>query len=280
MFEEFYEKYEPQEQEAIVLIRNCLGAGYNSSGDFWEMLAVSLGMVFCDTGKADLREGRLNWPLTKEEMNTDRGWGRFQKGQICRIKMRKLQDAFVPAQTSPEQFNSWAVLEVMELAASCPQLETVWEEYQKPVTIADGQLGALKLNREFGQLEGSILWNGVEISLFLEIDPEERSSWDTACSAAQQLVTNSEHWDRTMREFAAAKLTQLAGEWQAEDDESESAVPITQERFAARITLTELSVTSEGEFTAYYDDDDLFWGHAIEVCGSLDEGCTSADITG
>lgn len=34
MFEAFYEKYAPEEQEVVALIRNCIGGGYNNKGDF------------------------------------------------------------------------------------------------------------------------------------------------------------------------------------------------------------------------------------------------------
>ena len=44
MFEAFYEKYAPEEQEVVALIRNCIGGGYNNKGDFWEMTAISLGL--------------------------------------------------------------------------------------------------------------------------------------------------------------------------------------------------------------------------------------------
>ena len=36
----------------------------------------------------------------------------------------------------------------------------------------------------------------------------------------------------------------------------------------------------EGDFTAYFDDDDMFWGHTVEVCGSLENGIESANIAG
>ena len=32
MFEEFYEMYEPEEQEVIALINRCIGGGYNWKG--------------------------------------------------------------------------------------------------------------------------------------------------------------------------------------------------------------------------------------------------------
>lgn len=276
MFEEFYQKYAPDEQEVIALIRGCIGAGHNNKGDFWNVTVISLGMVFCDTGKANLRQGRLEWP----EWDSGKGWKRFQAGQICRLKVRRLLDEFVPEHTTPEQFNSWAVIEVLEPSVSCPQLEAVWEEYRKPVTMEDEMLGTLELNRDFEQLDGEALWNGENVSLALEIDLEDEDTWDTVRGIARKLIADSESWDKSMREFAAKELTELANEWQASDDEGENTEPITEEVFAERIALSELSLTYEGDFTAYYDDDDLFWGHTIEVCGSLEHGIESADIAG
>ena len=69
MFEEFYEMYEPEEQEVVALINRCIGGGYNNRGNFWQMTVVTLGMVFCDTGKVSTKEERLDWPVTDEERN-------------------------------------------------------------------------------------------------------------------------------------------------------------------------------------------------------------------
>ena len=79
MFEEFYEMYEPEEQEVVALINRCIGGGYNNKGGFWQMTVVTLGMVFCDTGKVTTKEERLEWPVTDEERNSDKGWERFQR---------------------------------------------------------------------------------------------------------------------------------------------------------------------------------------------------------
>ena len=64
MFEEFYEMYEPEEQEVVALINRCIGGGFNWKGNFWEMTVVTLGMVFCNTGKVSTKEERLDWPVT------------------------------------------------------------------------------------------------------------------------------------------------------------------------------------------------------------------------
>ena len=279
MFEKFYERYAPEEKEVIVLIQHTLGAGYDNNG-FWDMTVISLGMVFCATCEVNIREGRLEWPVTEEEKNSERGWKRFEREQICRIKVRKLLDEYVPKHTTPEKFNSWAVTEVLEQSVSCPELEMVLEEYNKPVVIEDKVLGTLILNREFDMFETTFLWNGNEVSFMLEVNPESKSSWSRARTAAKKLVAEQETWDETMRKFAAKKLTALANDWLAEDVESKGAGPITEETFAKRIALSEISITSGGSFTAYYNDDDMFWGHAIEVHGSLKKGILDANIAG
>lgn len=280
MFEAFYEKYAPEEQEVLALIRNCSGGGYNNKGDFWEMTAISLGMVFCATGENDIREGRLKWPVTEEERNSEKGWGRFGKEQICRIRIRKLLDEYVPPHTTSEKFNCWAVTEVLEPSVSCTELEAVLEEYNKPVVIEDKVLGTLTLNREFNMFETNFSWNGKAVSLALEVNPESKSSWSRTRTAAKKLVAELEVWDKAMREFAAKKLTALANDWLAEDEANKDTELITEEVFAQRITLSELTITSGGSFTAYYNDDDMFWGHAVEVSGSLKKGITCTNLAG
>lgn len=92
MFEEFYGMYGPKEQEVVALIKRCIGGGYHNKGDFWGMTVVTLGMVFCDTGKASPKEERLEWPVTNEERDGERGWGRFRNEQICRLKIRRIKE--------------------------------------------------------------------------------------------------------------------------------------------------------------------------------------------
>ena len=68
-----------------------------------------------------------------------------------------------------------------------------------------------------------------------------------------------------------------------QDEESArdpETAPITEEEFAQRILLTEVSVSPGGRFTAYYNDDDMFWGHVVTVDGILKKGPIGADMQG
>lgn len=44
--------------------------------------------------------------------------------------------------------------------------------------------------------------------------------------------------------------------------------------------LTEFSVSPGGRFTAWYEDDDMFWGHVVTVDGTLKKGPVGADMQG
>ena len=264
MFEEFYEMYESKEQEVIALINRCIGGGFNWKGNFWEMTVVTLGIVFCDTGEVTTKEERLDWPVTEEERNSEKGWGRFEKEQICRLKIRRIS-------------------EIVNAHEDCPELQAVLDEYHKPVVIQDQVLGELTLDKDYDTFEGEIQWQEKNVLLSLEVNTESKPSWTRARGAAKKLLANCETWDKAMRELAAKNLTGLANDWLSQDEENPrnpETDPITEEEFARRISMTSLSVTSGGSFTAWFDCDEIFTDHAVTVYGSLKKGLKTANIEG
>ena len=179
MFEEFYEMYDPEEQEVVALINRCIGGGYNWKGKFWEMTVVTLGMVFCDTDKVSTKEERLEWPVTDEERNSEKGWGRFQSEQICRLKIRRMKEECaeqicrLKIRRMKEEcakdlvVRPWCISEIVNAHEDCPELGAVLEEYHKPVVIQDQVLGELTLDKDYGSFEGEIPWCGKDVSLSL-----------------------------------------------------------------------------------------------------------------
>ena len=279
MFENFYEMYEPEGKEVIALINRCIGGGYNSRGNFWKMTVVTLGMVFCDTGKISTKEERLDWPVSDEECNSDKGWGRFQREQICRLKIHRMKEEWAKGLV----VRPWCISQVVKAHEDCLELQAVLDEYHKPVVIQDQVLGELKLDRDFDAFEGEIHWCGKDVSLSLEVNVESKPSWTRARSTAKKLLADCETWDKAMRELAAKNLTELANNWLSQDEENSrnpETSPITCEEFVRRICMTSLSVTSGGSFTAWFDCDEMFTDHAVTVYGSLKKGVKTANIEG
>ena len=86
-----------------------------------------------------------------------------------------------------------------------------------------------------------------------------------------------------MRELAAKNLIGLANDWLSQDEENPrnpETDPITEEDLARRISMTSLSVTSGGSYTAFFDCDGMFTDHAVTVYGSLKKGLKDAHIEG
>lgn len=279
MFEEFYEMYEPEEQEVVALINRCIGGGYNNKGGFWEMTVVTLGMVFCDTGKISTKEERLEWPVTEEERNSEKGWKHFGNEQICRLKIRQMKEEWAQKLA----VRPWCISKVLKANEECPELQAVLDEYHKPVVIQDEVLGKLELDKDYGAFEGEIKWCGNDVRLSLEVNAESKPSWTRARSAAKKLLAGCETWDKAMRKLAARNLTGLANDWLAQDEEDPrdpETDPITEEELARRISLLNLTVTSGGSFTAYFDCDEMFTDHAVTVYGSLKKGVKDAHIEG
>ena len=271
MFEGFYEMYEPQEQEVVVLINRCIGGGYNWNGGFWEMTVVTLGLVFCDTGKVSTKEERLDWPVTDEERNGEKGWGRFQSEQICRLKIRRMKEEWAKDLV----VRPWCISEIVNAHEDCPELQAILEEYHKPVVIQDQVLGELTLDKDYDTFEGEIQWCGKDVSLSLEVNAESKPSWTRAAAPPKSCWPTVKPGTRPWRELAAKNLTELANNWLSQDEENPrnpETDPITEEEFARRISLTGLSVTSGGSFTAWFDCDEMFTDHAVTVYGSLKKG--------
>ena len=268
MFESFYQEYSPQEREIVVQLFPCIGISLNDHPDYCEMTIRSLGMMSCDTGEVDFREMWLKWPIAKQELGTSKGFDRFGRGRLYRVKARKMRDDLV----SPEELQSWALIDVLESDVSCPSLEACWEGYWTFEPDKKDLLGVLQIGRMYCWLEGSVLWNGTKVPIFIKVDLEDRSRWNIVCNIAADLVADSTQMDQSMRKFAAKQLAELVNQ------RSNTAHLITEEEFVKRLTIEEIQVTNDGHFAVYYDDGGLFPKNIIKVSGFLQEIMT-AELT-
>ena len=197
---------------------------------------------------------------------------------VYRLKARKKIPHEIPEGVTASSQNQFLIVEVLEEDAPCPALDEVLAEYRKPVVLADGELGELSLDKDLDMFEGEVLWRGEQICLSLEVDAADENTWADAMRAMKTMLADQERWDRDMRAFAARELTELACEWRESADEE---VPeITEESFAQRIELRTIAMDADGSFSAYFDDDDMFFGHCVVVYGSLTDGVASAEMAG
>ena len=273
---DFVALYAPEDEEKLVLIQSGVSADKTFLDTFWTAHTQALAMADAQTGQVLSDRCYLSWPLTDQERESGTYTNRFSKGQVYRIKARGWKGN---ALSEPQ----WYVIEVLEEGVPCPALEAIWAEYTKPILLKDEVLGTLTLDRELSMFDGACQWMGSEVRISLDVDMEKKASWTRAVNVIKKLLADQETWDKALRTMAAQKLTAQANEWLADNDQTDrdpEKDPITEEEFAKRILLTEFSVSPGGRFTAWYEDDDMFWGHVVTVDGTLKKGPVGADMQG
>lgn len=268
--QEFYE----EEFEILALLKGDVGGGAVID----EMIKASvqtLAMVDLRTNTLSKEEGRIEWMIPNTE---DRdGWGYdFKQFEIYHIRVRKCIPMELEPYQSESMNNRYMIVEVMENKISNPELEKLQEYYCKPVVIGH-KLGTFTLEREYSWFEGNIDWMGEDANVYLCMDDDDNDTANDAIARLEKLMEDVKENDLKFREFAAEKLTELANDWLEETDEE--VEEITEQEFAKRISISEISIEDDG-MTLFYYDDDMFLGHIIMI--SVDENgeLKSANIAG
>ena len=273
---EWERTFEEEAREILVLLAGSSGAGKRNG--FWEAVHSYLAYVDCETSALCADEGRVVYPVSDEEYAAGGILGRFRDEEIYRVAARKKIPQELPEGMSASSQNRLLVVEVLEENPPCPALEEVLADYRKPVVLNDEELGELSLDKDYDTFEGVLLWRDEDIDILLEVDSSSEDTWTAAVRAMKQMAADQDAWDRDMRAFAARELTQLACEWRESADEE---VPeITEESFAQRLDLTSIAMDPDGSFSAYFDDDDMFFGHCVVVYGTLTDGVAAAVMAG
>ncbi len=273
---EWERTFEDEAREILVLLAGGGGAGKRNG--FWDVSHYFIAYVDCQTGALHTGDGRIVYPVSDEEHDAGGLLDRFRREAVYRLKARKKIPHKVPEGVTASSQNEFLIVEVLEEDAPCPALEEVLAEYRRPVVVTDEVLGELTLDKDLDMFEGEIPWGGEQICLLLEVDVANEDTWTAAVAAMKQMMVDQDRWDRDMRAFAARELTELACDWRESADED---VPeITEESFAQRIELTSIAMDPDGSFSAYFDDDDMFFGHCVTAYGTLTDGVRTVNMEG
>ena len=274
--EEWECTFEEDAREILVLLAGGAGAGKRNG--FWDVSHYFIAYVDCQTGALHTGDGRIVYPVSDEEHDAGGILDRFRREAVYRLKARKKIPHEVPEGVTASSQNQFLIVEVLEEDAPCPALDEALAEYRRPVVVTDEVLGELTLDKDLDMFEGEVLWRGEQICVSLEVDAVNEGTWADASRAMKAMLAEQDRWDGGMRASAACELTELACEWRESADEE---VPeITEESFARRIELRSIAMDADGSFSAYFDDDDMFFGHCVTVYGTLADGVTAANMEG
>ena len=269
-------KVETEEYEMLILVQaSCKGAAIIK--DMLKPSVDFLASIDLRTGQFFHEKGRIEWLIKND--NKRNGWGyEFEQFGIYRVAVRKC----IPKKLQPYQVqyinNRYMLINVLEEHASNEKLEALKEYYAKPISM-ENELGSFVLDREFSWFEGIVNWNGVEANVYLETDEEDGDTAEQAMKVLKELVDNIVDNDNKYRAFAAQELTELANEWLEDSDEIDTE-KITRELFKKRMEISSITVSPDGSLSLFYNDDDMFWGHIIEIVVESNGEIISANIAG
>ena len=273
---EWERTFEGAAREILVLLAGGGGAGKRNG--FWDVSHYFIAYVDCQTGALYTGDGRIVYPVSDEEHDAGGILDRFRREGVYRLKARKKIPHEVPEGVTVSSQNQFLIVEVLEEDAPCPALEEVLADYRRPIVVVDEELGELTLDKDLDMFEGEVLWRGEQICLSLEVDAANEDTWADARRAMKAMLADQERWDRDMRASAARELTELACEWR--ESAGEEVPEITEEGFAQRIELRSIAMEPDGSFSAYFDDDDMFFGHCVVVYGTLEGGVVKVNMEG
>lgn len=282
--EEFEKRFEPEISDLIVLIKTSVN-GAAVAGDMLRPSVEFIASVIPQTGEFSREPGRLEWLIKNSKLRT--GWGfHFKQYQICRIRARKN----IPITLEPYMLktlnNCYMVLKIVEKNVSEPRLEALKNHLMQLVSIEDPVLGRFVLERQYSCFEGTLDWLGTGCRINLLTDERDGDTAEKAYAHLKKLYGSRKEWDEKFRHFAAEQFWELANEWydgdDIDEDEDKDAdiIYITKEDFIRRIALMNIAISAEGNLTLYYDDGDMFAGHAIEIDANIDGSMKRADIVG
>lgn len=264
---EFESAFDKEIKEVLVLTQTNPSAGKAGNAELWKASLTLLSYIDVLTDTLIQKEARLVWQLTEEECRTKEKIHNLEKEKIYHLKVRESLDGGY----------SLLLVEVVERSCQDRRLTELLMDYRKPVMIHLEGCGEFLLDKSLGMFDADGQWNGESCTIHLDVDEDNKKTASDASATLKKLLSNSKQWDQLARELAASRLTSTANDWQAQE---EDPIEITEEAFAQRLSISELSVLTGGDFEIYYEDDDMFWGHVVIVSGNVNTGVDDADMAG
>lgn len=247
--------------KAIIGLVSAHGASGVSSGRSGEWSLVIHFVAWRGRGE----------PVVAEERRCELA---VERSELDELRKRIPGYAIVEVEIDESLARFTRLRRVVSLDVDDADLKAIAQQLKEPIVLDDPMLGKLRYERRLHWYEGRVAWCGETIDIHLSC--EQPQSPDAVRAVASQLLQAQHDWSDRVRAYAIAELLPLKNmSWLEEGEEA-----LTPEAFASRMSLQSIQMDESGDFTFWYDDGDLFWGHSIQISGDLSTGPTDADIPG
>ncbi|HTE42068.1 MAG TPA: DUF2262 domain-containing protein [Steroidobacteraceae bacterium] len=166
--------------------------------------------------------------------------------------------------------------EVLDFNHDDAEMRAAAAQLRVPVKVHHHTLGELKLDRSVNWFSVDLLYGGAIVTL--SVDSVDDAPSPSQLVSAEAIWKDIHSFDARAKEFASGELLALKNElWLEEEQE---VTEVTDKEFRNRMTLKWISISDDEEFSFSYSDGELFWGHAIDITGTVKNGFSDADVSG
>lgn len=264
--------------ELYIIVNGSVGAEREQYSSPWTASVNSSLVVDAKTDEVISTDAVIQWEVSDKSIDDRSYMKTFEPEKIYHIKAQKDLNKLTGSK------DLFYFVEMISDNSSHPILNDVLQESQEDIIYNDEFFGNSTLNKKCSQFDIDINWKGSEATLFIDVDQNDTNSWQKQFAIARDFIQQQDYWDDILRTASAEKLYELDNEWDDADDiygATGSNIKISQEDFAKRLSMAEIILNEDGDsFIIYYYDDDVFFGHVVEINGSLSQGIEHIHISG
>lgn len=269
-------KEEPRNAEAQEQNQEYKAFAADFPGEETDILAVTGGSSLDTEQSGEGGLWRISMGLTawKDEYTQElrQGEGRLEAivddNLLEHLRARLPRDFLIRATVRPSEDGTRFLMTDLPKPAFDPELKAILEEQKTPVTLEADGLGTFTLSRTMNWFQAEVDWVGQPIQLIFDQDENQ----DDSLAAARTLMGDREDWDRRVREFAARQLLDQINDAVQEDG------PVTEEQLLDGLEAESVQVFANGAVEFWLHDEELLWGRAIHVSGTLADGPAEAEL--
>lgn len=258
---DFEKNYDEEIIEILAIIdANGLGAGKIPKERFW-------------TACIDI----IAWKESGEnsDINTKKTLLRFKADDKFLKEIRdKLKPNSIVKLLVRKNNKGFLLCDVLEFYNEDKELEKILRKQLEPVFYQDEIWGEFHLDKSVNIFQKNVEWCGEYIRISFDYDDEEKMK--EALKTGHVLYEGQTKWMSKILAFACKELLGLKNDLWLDEEENE----ITEDQFIKSLKLCDIVLQNDGEFTFWFEDGDLFWGHSIIVEGNINGSLQSADIAG
>lgn len=273
------ERYSQEECEIVALICSQAFATKSVKDTLCTIRQRAIAWLDVSTGEIHRGFTSLCWNEIYKDKKPAKIRYYFKKLTCCRLIVRKNIEYTTDFTNEKKLAGSELfVMRVLKKNYHDKRLDDMLAEYLKTITLTLSDGSMLTLDKEHGEFEGNVKWLDSDVSLHLDEDSSGSWTADLALKHFLIMYSNQAEWTDKIKKYAAQEMTESANDWQ--EDEDDELPEITEKAFAERIKLDLIAVEPNGDYTFWFDDDEMFWGHTVVVQGNIDGSFDRADIWG